>query len=55
MANDRRVSRVSSLIKREVSQMLLMEIKDQVLMVWITTDNGQKMLFQNQTVQRSSL
>jgi len=28
MANDRRVSRVSSLIKREVSQMLLMEIKD---------------------------
>ena len=34
---------------------LLMEIKDQVLMVWITTDNGQKMLFQNQIVQRSSL
>jgi hypothetical protein len=34
---------------------LLMEIKDQVLMVWITTDNGQKMLFQNQTAQRSSL
>ncbi|MBR8830536.1 MAG: Ribosome-binding factor A [Chroococcopsis gigantea SAG 12.99] len=28
MANNRRVSRVSSLIKREVSQMLLMEIKD---------------------------
>lgn len=28
MANDRRVSRVSSLIKREVSQMLLNEIKD---------------------------
>ena len=28
MAHDRRVSRVSSLIKREVSQMLLMEIKD---------------------------
>jgi ribosome-binding factor A len=28
MANDRRVSRVSSLIKREVSQMLLHEIKD---------------------------
>ncbi|WP_013320867.1 30S ribosome-binding factor RbfA [Gloeothece verrucosa] len=28
MATDRRVSRVSSLIKREVSQMLLYEIKD---------------------------
>ena len=28
MANSRRVSRVSSLIKREVSQMLLNEIKD---------------------------
>lgn len=28
MANDRRVSRVSSLIKREVSQMLLYDIKD---------------------------
>lgn len=28
MATDRRVSRVSSLIKREVSQMLLHEIKD---------------------------
>jgi ribosome-binding factor A len=28
MATDRRVSRVSSLIKREVSQMLLTEIKD---------------------------
>ncbi|MGK7931130.1 MAG: 30S ribosome-binding factor RbfA [Microcystaceae cyanobacterium] len=28
MANSRRVSRVSSLIKREVSQMLLSEIKD---------------------------
>jgi ribosome-binding factor A len=28
MANDRRVSRVSSLIKREVSLMLLSEIKD---------------------------
>jgi ribosome-binding factor A len=28
MANNRRVSRVSSLIKREVSQMLLMDIKD---------------------------
>ncbi len=28
MADKRRVSRVSSLIKREVSQMLLMEIKD---------------------------
>lgn len=28
MANNRRVSRVSSLIKREVSQMLLLEIKD---------------------------
>jgi ribosome-binding factor A len=28
MANSRRVSRVSSLIKREISQMLLYEIKD---------------------------
>ena len=28
MANNRRVSRVSSLIKREVSQMLLFDIKD---------------------------
>lgn len=28
MANNRRVSRVSSLIKREVSQMLMSEIKD---------------------------
>ncbi len=28
MANERRVSRISSLIKREVSQMLLTEIKD---------------------------
>ncbi|MEL6763190.1 MAG: 30S ribosome-binding factor RbfA, partial [Cyanobacteria bacterium J06607_6] len=28
MANDRRVARVASLIKREVSQMLMSEIKD---------------------------
>ena len=28
MANNRRISRVSSLIKREVSQMLLFDIKD---------------------------
>ena len=28
MANSRRVSRVSSLIKREISQMLLFDIKD---------------------------